>query len=33
MSEAWAWVGLGLFAALAAAVPSVFLHLLVLYGG
>jgi hypothetical protein len=33
MSELWAWIGLGLFAALAVATPTVFLHLLVLYGG
>lgn len=33
MSEAWAWVGIALFAALAAAVPGIIVHLLVLYGG
>jgi hypothetical protein len=31
--KAWPWIGLLLFVALAAVVPTVFLHLLVLYGG
>jgi hypothetical protein len=33
LDDAWAWVGVALFCALAAAVPSVIVHLIVLYGG
>jgi hypothetical protein len=31
--EVWAWIGIVLFGALAVAMPAIFLHLLMLYGG
>ena len=33
LDEAWPWVGVALFCALAVAVPATIAHLLVLYGG
>jgi len=33
LDEAWPWVGVLLFCALATAVPSIIAHLIVLYGG
>jgi hypothetical protein len=33
LDEAWPWIGVLLFCALAATVPTVIVHMLVLYGG
>jgi len=33
LDEVWPWIGVALFCALTVAVPSVFAHLIVLYGG